>query len=264
MRSRRLLTYLHTGALWLQIIASFLAVVFGGLQRANIEDVRKKLEAFEGLVAFVEWSHANAWWLLPCAVLIAGLLGLLRKYAGAPWIWDIIKFQLDSIRQIAFTVDTEDGHHFHRVTLFKKKRWAWCCRKWPWQGWLVAVERSGHTTRTRAIRFKAPDNADFAEGVAGMTWARDQIVRISNLPPLGEQASDGDLRVYADKTGLTIESVRETRPRARSLTGIPVEVRGRLWGVLVLDSRRPDAIMQDGEATYREASKLLGKLLEKL
>jgi hypothetical protein len=53
---------------------------------------------------------------------------------------------------------------------------------------------------------------------------------------------------------------------ARSYLGIPIEVKGKRWGVVVLDSRDPNGIKPpDGVtyATYKVMAKFLERLLER-
>jgi hypothetical protein len=264
MRFRRWLSFFYSFALWAQVAAGALVAIFGGLQKADLVAMQKKAPTLDWLFGFLGSLQANIWWQLPLMAVLAGVLGLLRKHLGSPWLWDAVKFHLDAIRETAFAISDDDAQHHHRVTLFKHVKWSFCCRQWPWSGWLVAVERSGHTTRSGVLKFKAPDNADEAEGVAGLTWARNRVVRVSKLPDLTENSGEDQLETYAKNTGLKVDDVRKWLPKARSLTGIPVEVGGRLWGIIVLDSRRPDAIVQQHENSHRLVGKLLGKLLEKL
>lgn len=68
----------------------------------------------------IDWIQPHAWWVIPLAVVSVGLLGLIRKWIGAPWVTDHLQTLLDSIRNIAFPAEEyPDGHHCHRVTLFK-------------------------------------------------------------------------------------------------------------------------------------------------
>jgi len=115
--------------------------------------------------------------------------------------------------------------------------------------------------------FRAPDNPNAAEGIAGRTWAIGKIVLVDNLPDLSVNSSQkpADLELYAEKTGVKVawlkEALRKQQFLARSFCGIPVEVKGRLWGVIVVDSRRPKIVA--AEETYRLVSRVLGKLLER-
>jgi len=195
---------------------------------------------------------------------MSGGLGLLKKLLGPPWLWNTVHSYLDSFREEAFNVGLDDAQHHHRVTLFRYKPWYWHFRRWPWSGWLVPVERSGHTTQASISVYRAPDDADKAEGVAGMTWARRRIVNVSNLPDLSEDPSRDDMQRYAKATGMNLEVVKKKRPKARSFCGIPVEIKGEVWGVLVLDSRSADGINTNSQILYRPLGKFLAKILERV
>jgi hypothetical protein len=264
MRFRRLQNATYRAVATLQGGSAFVLVLFGAIQRADVAKGQQRFPELQGAFATVLSIQQNGWWLILIAALLAGLFGWVKQQIGPPWLWDTVKFHLDAIRQIAFKVEPTDSMHHHRVTLFKHVRWKTCLRQWPWSGWLIAVERSGHTTRSGVLKFKAPDMADDVEGVAGMTWANLQLVRVSNLPTLAKDSSEEDVQLYAKNTSLSPDAVRDRPPKARSLTGIHVEVRGKPWGVIVLDSRRPDAILENNEETYRLVSRMLGKLLERL
>lgn len=125
--------------------------------------------------------------------------------------------------------------------------------------------RSGHTTQNTSTVFLAPDDADNAEGVAGKTWAegREVVVRIHSLPKVGDEKS---MREYADKTGVSYDWVRNQVERKRQFAayyrGIPIEVNSTKWGVLLLDSRNPNAEQQITVELISYAH-FFGKLLER-
>lgn len=239
-------------------------VTLGGLQKVDATAWGSKSPALMWIAELAAREQSHIWWQLPLLAILAGLLGLLRKHLGSPWIWSTVKFALDDIRKSAFADGESDGHHYHRVTLFKYVGWAWCFRRWPWSGWLVPVERSGHTTLSGVSIFKAPDSADNAEGIAGQAWARAKTVRVTDLPDLANSPSLEDISRYAGKTWIATENAGRRLPKSRSLMGLPVEVKGRLWGVIVLDSRNPQGIKSDVVSQFQSASRLLAKLLEKL
>jgi hypothetical protein len=229
-----------------------------------------------------EWIQKSAWLL----ILVFGMVTLATKYLssliGAPWVWATVQKVLNEVRKDAFNRQPEDPIHAHRITLFKRVAWRWRVRPtrgswwrpwgtghWPWSGWLVPISRSGHTTQRSEAVFLAPDDADKCEGIAGQVWARDQTIILENLPDLNIGCpTDQNITDYATRAWLPESWVRrrlnEGKPFARSLCGIPVEVNGRLWGVLVLDSRNPDGINRRGHswsANERMVRILLAELL---
>lgn len=180
---------------------------------------------------------------------------------GPPWVWATIHSILNEFREHAFRAETTgDPLHYHRVTLFKHVRmkwwlsheswrsrfWPWGKGRYPWSGWLVPVARSGHTTKSSSTVFLAPDDADHAEGVAGKTWALNSTLPVSKLPnlqdsPNQEQIADYSRRTFASEDWLRTR-LGNDKPLPQSLHGIPVEVKGKPWGVLVLDSRSANGV----------------------
>jgi hypothetical protein len=213
------------------------------------------------------WIQDRAWLLLIAVGLFLAISTAMRKIVGPPWIWDAIHSHLDSFREYAFPDQPGDMLHEHRVTLFKRVQWHWCLRKWPWSGWLVPVERSGHTTRRTSAAFRAPDDANEAEGVAGATWASKSAVPVPELPDLSGQPSPEDVADYAKKTYVSKEWVeayiKRGRPLAKSFLGIPVDVSGKRWGVIVLDSKREMRNSPGKLSLYTILAKFLSTLLER-
>lgn len=224
------------------------------------------LEVDPSQVAFgqtvVRQLRASAGTGLPVAAILMGLAEVGRRAVGEPYRWRGVHQALDELRDHVFGGHDDDPLHYHRVTLFKYHQWRPCLRKWPWSGWLVPVERSGHTTQSVSVRFKAPDEADQAEGVAGATWSRMSTVRVSGLPELGDHPTRDQVHEYADETFVSRDWVEDHLPTCRSLCGIPVEVNGKPWGVIVLDSRSPKPIKKEYDPEFRMVAGFLSSLLE--
>lgn len=177
------------------------------------------------------------WWVSPAVLGFAALLGLTQRIVGDPKKWKVVHSVLDRFQEYVFGAENNDLHE-HRVTLFRRRQFCWTLRRWPWSGWLVPVERSAHTTQRSSSCFMAPDDASRVEGIAGMTWNRRKSLKVEGLPDLqAADCSEADVVLYAEKTRSRIELVREKRFGARSYYGIPVEVKGERWGVIVVDSR---------------------------
>lgn len=210
----------------------------------------------------VTFMQTWAWVVTPAALLLIPVLDYIRRLIGNPKVWRIVHDVLDAFREKVIASEPNDEIHQHRVTLFRHATWAFVCRRWPWSGWLLPLERSGHTTRRTNIVFKAPDEADYAEGIAGLTWSRNGMVYVKGLPDLTIDRSDAAVSEYAARSRMPEEVVRKRSPRARSLCGIPVEVNGQLWGVLVVDSRRPEMLEAEVRNHYSLFARFLGKTLE--
>lgn len=234
------------------------AVLVGAALKTNPPDWKSW-----GLDVFLANLQETAWITLPACVILTPLLKWLQSVVGIPWVWEVIRHNLDAFRDHVF--EKQDGPvHHHRVTLFKYRfglLWP------PFGGWLVPVERSGHTTRDTRVRFRAPKNKpDDAEGIAGQTWAQRSFLPVQDLQDVSQCQDPEVLEDYAQRTFVTSQWLRKNRElsaAARSFAGIPVEVKGELWGVIVLDSRLERLPGRSPEKTYRLFGRQLGKLLEK-
>lgn len=248
---------------YVQVVAGVLVLLISAALRAPVDQWSQRSPMLGALLAVMQ---ETAWFFLALLIAVAGAAGLLRKYTSPPWVWALIENMLTQFREDVFTNPRDSEVHFHRVTLFKWVRWRPC---WPpkgmFQGWLVPVARSGHTTRSKIARFRAPrDDPDRAEGIAGESWAKDGVVLIPELPDLGTDSSAETHDTYAKVTRVSVEWLSKKRPLARSYAGFPVEVNGRPWGVVVLDGRSIKGIDEDVfRNRYRMLARFLGQLLER-
>lgn len=66
------------------------------------------------------------------------------------------------------------------------------------------------------------------------------------MPEIKEGSTDAEVTAYALQAMMPVEWIKDRlrhgKSCPRSLCGIPIEVRGKPRGVLVLDSRKPDSI----------------------
>jgi hypothetical protein len=187
-----------------------------------------------------------------------------RRRLERKTLWPLIKEILDEFRKQIYP---RNELHLHRVTLFKRCGWVFRKRFFdaPGWGWLKIIERSGHTRRNSRTVFFAPNDEDKAEGVAGLAWAWNTVVYREDLPDVkGGTPSDRVFKLYADGSNTPIDLVRELRPSSRSLCGIPVEVGGQIWGVLVVDSRQVKLPQDKIEQHYPLVAKFLSRILERL
>jgi len=220
----------------------------------------------------------NAWWIIIIFTIVGGLAQYLSSHIGSPGNWHIVQHILDQYREEVFGRDEntkDDPEHFHRITLFKHFKWRWTLEGWPGSGWVVPVARSGSTTKANIQCFLASkERPDDAVGVAGQTWARNREVKVCGLPDLIiDNPPENDIIEYAKKAFVTDEWIRNRmRPnrrglQCRSLLGICIEVKGVPWGVLVIDSRKPEPSRLKNTTknpqlkTYKD---ILSRLLEKV
>jgi GAF domain-containing protein len=202
--------------------------------------------------------------LLIALAIFIGLSPLASSRLEARWVLNVVHQLLDEMWDYAFASEADAPYHKHRVTLFRYFRWHLCPRKWPGSGWLVAIERSHHLTRQGIMYFRAPDQAQEAEGIAGHTWTQRGIVEVSSLPSLEGNPNEDAIREYAERTWLPHEVVAARRPVARSYLGIPVEVDGNPWGVIVIDSASDEIRRGPSLNIYRLIARILAKLLRRI
>jgi hypothetical protein len=262
----------------LQYVSISLVPVVGGLTKLPTDQLSKWKTWLPIIEPIGFYVQNEAWWLL---LLLSGLAGISKfacAYIGEPWVWKTIQTTLDELQSHAFKQNADPLHH-HRVTLFKHKQfrfrvkpwrskfWPWGKYRWPLSGWLVPVARSGYTTQKTKTVFLAPDDADAAEGVAGQAWCCNWMIPVSGLPDLYANQTTENIEAYAKSTWLRSDLVKmrlvNNYAMARSYLGIPIEVKGRRWGVLVLDSRSPDGIWSPEGLRY-ETYKVMAKFLERL
>jgi hypothetical protein len=240
-------------------IASFIALgVVGGAKLAD----PSKSGAFRPFLASLQ---NLSWWAIPTFYFANLVFQAGAKTISPPWVWDAVRAILDQLRVHAFGNIHGALQQHNRVTLFKHVRWRWAWCKWPWSGWLVPVERSGYTTRKTNTAFLAPDDGDQAQGVAGRAWASGETVSKSNLPDVTDTSPEEELKRYAEETFITVEHLKNRlAPKKRvaiSLTAFPVEVKNRVWGVIVFDSRSKQPFPDEAIEHFRLVGVCLGKIL---
>jgi hypothetical protein len=206
-------------------------------------------------------------------------LSVIINRWGDPWVLEKLQFILNEYQAKAFSAKATDPNHHHRVTLFKFKKWViftrHCTGSWywpwgkhmPWSGWLIPVLRSGHTSQNTNVIFSAPDNADEAEGVAGQAWVKQNAVVYNDLPSPSKNGPKRNIKQYCEVTTCPQEMVLKRLDQGKamplSIAATPVEVNGRIWGVVVLDSRSKDGVSNDSILNYELTVALIGQLLEK-
>ena len=213
-------------------------------------------------------TYVQNWgWLVVLVMIVGGtgLCTLLLRRWGDPNLLGVLHEILDQFRDGVFEGHQEDHAH-HRVTLFQHRMWSFRITdpRWPLSGWLVPVERSGHTYQKTKTRFLAPDNPTKAEGIAGRAWI-DNTAFVADLPDLAGGLSWEAISEYADKTYVPTKWVRKQKPHARSLMGFRIEKStGEPWGVLVIDSGNPNLDGQRAIAEFRNYGRVLSRIVEGL
>lgn len=206
------------------------------------------------------------------------LICFIIKRRGDPWIYEKLQFILDEYQGKVFSNGTPKDHD--RVTIFEHRKNCLFARHWsanawyrpwgnkkPFSDYLVPIMRSGHISqRSRAI-FYAPDESDKAEGVAAMAWARRAAVILNDLPEITATTGRRDKEKYARTTkcdmGLLDRYIADGRQPPRSIAAMPIDRNGKLWGVVVLDSRSPQGVTDTSVSNYTLTVALIGHLLER-
>ncbi|HWQ35343.1 MAG TPA: GAF domain-containing protein [Blastocatellia bacterium] len=223
----------------------------------------------------IRYLHNSAWWIILVLTVAGAVAQLIRSYLGPSVVWHTVQYLLDQYREEMFGKggsSSDDPQYFHRITLFKHVSWHWGVVRWPWSGWMIPVARSGYLTRSRIAKFRASENdPGNAEGVAGQAWAQGRPVQVYGLPDINsDSASENALADYASQGYVSRKWLERRRKKrkshALSLLGIPVEVKGRPWGVLVVDSQSPNEIISEKALKgqrYKTLGRFLSRLLEK-
>ena len=211
-------------------------------------------------------AQANTGYILVFANFVLWTAHVVKKYYGNPWAWDSVKVLLDEFREhVFYGKKSQVFAHSDRVTLFKFGwRFRWCI--FPTPDWLFTVERSGHMTRRKRVWFRVKDDGHSLQGVAGETWGKGSTILVEDLPLLRTGSQEHHFLDYAKKAFTEprkiSKKIKANKTVARSLCGIIVEVSGRPWGVIVIDSANPKLVTQDEiEKFYQKNAKLLAKLL---
>lgn len=223
-------------------------------------------ESLKFLASAIQWTKSWAWVLIPTALLLAAGFTWTRKKIGDPAVIDVVHTLLTEYRDKVISDRSTNFEHHHRVTLFRYKEWALVWRKWPWNGWLIPEIRSGEMTRNPSCRFRASsDNPEKAEGVAGMAWVCNRDIEITGLPDVSfPNASQDAVETYAGNTGLTATEIRRMKPHARAFYAFRVHVKGKLWGVIVIDSKSSTVQSRAIEKQYDAIAPSLSVLLPRI
>lgn len=173
------------------------------------------------------------------AVVLIGALGALASGID-PWKWRVVQSCLDEFRDSVFASKSHknDFNYSHRVTLFRLQNG--CIRMFKpwWRKWLVPIARSGTVTKATKSIFRFSDNPNEIEGVVGKAWCLTGWYIVEDLPLPSADMSLEQKADYYTKTNITVDTAIKMNYTARSYAATKVEVKGKPWGVLVLDSAK--------------------------
>jgi hypothetical protein len=183
--------------------------------------------------------------------------------------WSTIHSVLNEIQKHVFTEWPDLPEDEKRVTLFKHRTLYPRLRCWPWRwaNWMIAIERSGEATRAHITMFRASlQSPGEAEGFAGKAWAQNLFLTPKQPLPDVTTSDSNELKSYASISHMSIESCREWLERRKRLPvgicAIPVEVKNRRWGSLVIDASVKFPTDQAAYRRYAVFASIVGKLLE--
>lgn len=254
------------GLYWISFV---LTLCIAANQRADKEWILEHLSWFLSTYNFLNGIAPIAFPL--AAVVVSVTTAVEKHFLTNPRFESTVKKLLDDFRNKA--LPEEDAHIDHRVTLFKYQTWAMRLilkGKLPFfNGCLIPYERAGeYTLNSKSWFLASKENPDCSEGVAGKIFTSLRCEYISGLPAITERANRGSKKKYCEETR-TSEQLMEKRLRTksifpRSFWGVPVEVDGEIWGVLLIDSRLEE--IKDHELIkdiYRPYGACISRLLSR-
>lgn len=230
----------------------------------------------------IQFTHNHGFWINPALVLLSALFSWANLYIGPKHSWQVIEAILEEQRNLLFGHLHDEPEHNHKATLYMWKRILWLQpRTWLDGGYLVAVARCGERKRKGIPNFRAPmNNPGLAEGVVGRAWQiKHPVYRPADssrcLPDLNVQhPTDSDFERYAKETFMNVAWVKKRWYEARqanigtalSYGAWPIEVSGRNWGILVIDSTHPDKInvSKNNTKLFKKNNDLIVRALEKV
>lgn len=225
---------------WLSIVQlalSILAPILVAALRMEIEGLPLFFQLLVGPVRDKPWILLLVTGLIPC-------LQSARQLLGKAWHWKMIQYVLDEMRKDVFNGVDGANAFSERVTLFKHKSFSCGLHAHWWGGWMIAVARSDHVQRKKCSKFRAPDHGDHAEGIAGRAWVSKKVCGVDQLPVLNAKSLAREVSHYAQQGYVSPKwlrkQIKKNKPLPRCIYGFPVEVDGRPWGVIVIDSRLPE------------------------
>lgn len=279
MRRKSIRKLLYTTGSWANVAAIILAIL--GVS-TEVDSSRSPYSSWPAVILRAI-DYLNDWSLLLYTLVIAMLIyGPLARKAGDPWIWEKIHYLVDGMRDRLWEDFETARMDEHRVTLFQRKSFILFLRRYgasmvwpyghgvhPWSGWLVPILRSGHTAQVSRSIFLAPSGGTShkVEGVVGKAWASKSTIIINDLMEIRQDSALRTKKAYATKTFCDVSVVNryldQNRTPPRSIGAIPIEVHGKIWGALVLDSQDPRGVTDENTNQFKLTTNLIGQLLEK-
>jgi hypothetical protein len=187
---------------------------------------------------------------------VAGLVADIAKEVLSAERKGRIKAVVDGLEEALFRDVPDDERYENRVTLFRAD--------WR-QSTLKTYCRSGTIYQRRRPKLRIHDNDQARnEGVGGQAWFRNTTVAAEALPDCATPcvAGNPDCQTYGVRGFMTIARAAKLRVKSRSLLATPVrDLRGKKWGVLVIDTRKPDAFTALQRTLASAFASAIGKMV---
>jgi hypothetical protein len=211
-----------------------------------------------GLQGLSVW-HTN--WGPAVLVIAVAALTLVETYQrfNDPWKWKAIQSCLDGFSEVVYADSLyQDGfEHEHRITIFRLQRGCIKLLKPCTRKWFVPIARSGSLKKETRSIFRFSDNPEQIEGIVGRAWCKPRKwYQASDIPILTQSMAEHQKEDYVNKTNYPVDKALAKRYNARSYAAITMELRGRLWGVLVLDSTCERIPNMESAKTYAKYFRL--------
>ena len=184
----------------------------------------------------VIWLHSHRFIIALLVMALAGPLQLCVWIMARLRLVDVAKLEqvLDHVAAKHFTAQ-DRSKYVYRATLFKVRP-CWFCGSW-----LGIVARSGilYPQRTTVFSIDAKSRKHNT-GIAGECWRREGQTLILELPePSDKSTSQNTVGEYKTAGYLDDREYEMMSVYARVFLATGIRVRGKIWGVLVLDSTDP-------------------------
>jgi hypothetical protein len=107
---------------------------------------------------------------------------------------------------------------------------------------MIPLVRAGTRKKSKTIFLAHANEGGKFEGIAGATMLfQHKVVQKTGLPDVNGAVSQQELDEYAKETFVSSDwlnqRIQKRRPCSRSFYSIRIQVSGKDWGVLMIDSR---------------------------
>jgi hypothetical protein len=209
----------------------------------------------EGILDYLHVSLVRHYVAIILSLAILALVGKVAQEVLSSVSKVRVKAVLNALHDGLFVGIPEQERYHNRVTLFRANRK---------RDQLKPYCRSGtQYQRSQTFFYVSEDDERQNEGVAGLAWFRNATIFIDDVPESCSTWDDCErCRAYAEATYVPPELAAKMKVRARCFLALPVRsFDGAIWGVLVIDSRKPGGIDRSRDGVVELLNSALGKML---